>query len=91
MSIRYDSALFAVVELAQNLTIAIIVWQAPDVASLGTIYFFFDLLRRFFIPLRDLSAKYSVMQSSMASSERIFQLLDTEPEVAEPGRQSAAR
>jgi ABC-type multidrug transport system fused ATPase/permease subunit len=33
------------------------------------------------MPLRDLSAKYSVMQSSMASAERIFQLLDTEPRV----------
>ena len=38
-------------------------------------------MRRFFMPLRDLSAKYSVMQSSMASSERIFHLLDTEPAI----------
>jgi len=41
-------------------------------------------MRRFFLPLRDLSAKYSVMQSSMASSERIFQILDTEPAVRDP-------
>ncbi|MDJ0852390.1 MAG: ABC transporter ATP-binding protein [Myxococcota bacterium] len=82
-SIRYDSALFSVVELAQNLTFAIILWQATGMASFGTIYLFIDLLRRFFMPLRDLSAKYSVMQSSMASAERIFQLLDTEPEVAD--------
>jgi ATP-binding cassette subfamily B protein len=47
--------------------------------SAGTIYLFIDWLRRFFMPLRDLSAKYSVMQSSMASAERIFQLLDTTP------------
>jgi ABC-type multidrug transport system fused ATPase/permease subunit len=80
-SIRYDSALFAVVELAQNLTVAIILWQATQLASAGTIYFFIDLLRRFFMPLRDLSAKYSVMQSSMASCERIFELMDTEPAV----------
>ena len=83
-SIRYDSALFSVVELAQNLTFAIIIWQAMGFASFGTIYLFIDLLRRFFMPLRDLSAKYSVMQSSMASSERIFQLLDTEPEISDP-------
>jgi ABC-type multidrug transport system fused ATPase/permease subunit len=80
-SIRYDSALFSVVELAQNLTFAIIFWKATAAASLGEIYLFIDLMRRFFMPLRDLSAKYSVMQSSMASSERIFQLLDTEPGV----------
>ena len=38
------------------------------------------------MPLRDLSAKYSVMQSSMASSERIFQLIDTEPAILDPPR-----
>jgi ABC-type multidrug transport system fused ATPase/permease subunit len=81
LSIRYDSALFAVVELAQNLTVAIILWQATGLASAGTIYIFIDWLRRFFLPLRDLSAKYSVMQSSMASCERIFQLMDTVPAV----------
>ena len=62
-----------------NLTFAIILWKAAGVATAGTIYLFIDWLRRFFMPLRDLSAKYSVMQSSMASAERIFQLLDTEP------------
>ena len=41
-------------------------------------------MRRFFMPLRDLSAKYSVMQSSMASAERIFQLLDTDVAVNDP-------
>jgi ATP-binding cassette subfamily B multidrug efflux pump len=83
-SINYDSALFSVVELAQNVTFAIIIWQATGAASFGTIYLFIDLLRRFYMPLRDLSAKYSVMQSSMASSERIFELLDTEPEILDP-------
>jgi ATP-binding cassette subfamily B multidrug efflux pump len=89
-SIRYDSALFSVVELAQNLTFAIILWKAVGVATAGTIYLFIDWLRRFFMPLRDLSAKYSVMQSSMASAERIFQLLDTEPAVRDrPGARAA--
>ena len=85
-SIRYDSALFAVVEFAQSITVAIIIWKATGIAGAGTLYLFIDLMRRFFMPLRDLSAKYSVMQSSMASAERIFQLLDTEPEVKDrPG------
>ena len=83
-SIRYDAALFSVVELAQTLTFAIILWQATGIATAGTIYLFMDYLRRFFMPLRDLSAKYSVMQSSMASAERIFQLLDTQPAVLDP-------
>jgi ABC-type multidrug transport system fused ATPase/permease subunit len=80
-SIRYDSALFSVVEFASYLTIAVVLWQSAGVVAAGTIYLFIDWMRRFFMPLRDLSAKYSVMQSSMASAERIFQLLDTEPRV----------
>jgi ABC-type multidrug transport system fused ATPase/permease subunit len=87
-SIRYDSALFSVVELASNLTVAIVIWQSLGFAGLGTIYIFFDWMRRFFMPLRDLSAKYSVMQSSMASCERIFQLLDAQPAVRD-GREPA--
>ena len=85
-SVRYDAALFSSVELASNLTIAVVIWQTMGIAAAGTIYVFFDLMRRFFMPLRDLSAKYSVMQSSMASCERIFELLDEEPEVQDrPG------
>jgi ABC-type multidrug transport system fused ATPase/permease subunit len=85
-SIRYDSALYAVVEFAFNLTVAIVIWRATGAAAAGTIYLFVEYMRRFFMPLRDLSAKYSVMQSSMASAERIFQLLDTEPKVLDaPG------
>jgi len=88
-SIRYDSALFAVVEFASYITIAIVIWQGAGLAAAGTFYVFIDWMRRFFLPLRDLSAKYSVMQSSMASCERIFQLLDTEPAVRD-ARQARA-
>ena len=92
MSIRYDAALFAVVEMAGSLSVAIIIWYGTGVAAAGVLYVFIDWMRRFFLPLRDLSAKYSVMQSSMASCERIFQLLDTEPAVrdATPRRRPAA-
>ncbi len=83
-SIRYESMLFSAIELAQGLTIALILWMATGLAEPGLLYLFIDYMRRFFMPLRDLSAKYSVMQSSMASSERIFQLLDTEPAVVDP-------
>jgi ABC-type multidrug transport system fused ATPase/permease subunit len=83
-SIRYDSALFAVVEFASGITIALVLWQGAGYVAAGTIYLFIDWTRRFFMPLRDLSAKYSVMQSSMASAERIFQLLDTQPAVQDP-------
>ena len=66
-------------------------WAATSATTAGTIYVFMDYLRRFFMPLRDLSAKYSVMQSSMASLERIFQLLDTEPAVQDAPPETAAQ
>jgi ATP-binding cassette subfamily B multidrug efflux pump len=84
-SIRYDALLFASVEAAQGVTLAVIVWFGTlDVADAGVMYVFIDWTRRFFMPLRDLSQKYSVMQSSMASSERILELLDIEPGILEP-------
>ncbi|MDE2852202.1 MAG: ABC transporter ATP-binding protein [Acidobacteriota bacterium] len=98
-SIRYDALLFSTVDLATNLTRALIFWYGAQMVglgdvTLGTIYVFSDYMSRFFRPLMDLSAKYSVMQSSMASAERVFQLLDEprEPEgkVELPARDAAA-
>ena len=88
-SIRYDSALFAVVEAAGGISVVVVIWYGgglvtAGLVAIGTLYVFIDWTRRFFMPLRDLSAKYSVMQSSMASCERIFQLLDTAPLVVDP-------
>jgi ATP-binding cassette subfamily B protein len=80
-SIRYDAALFAAVEIAGGISVAVIVGYGAGFATAGTLYVFIDWMRRFFMPLRDLSAKYSVMQSAMASTERIFQLFDTVPAI----------
>ncbi len=82
-SIRYDSLLFATVEVATGLTMAVIIGVGTGLAEVGIMYVFIDYMQRFFMPLRDLSAKYSVMQSAMAGAERIFQVLDTEPVVAD--------
>jgi ATP-binding cassette subfamily B protein len=85
-SIRWDAALFSVVEIAGGVTVAIIIWYGTGSATAGTLFVFIDWMRRFFMPLRDLSAKYSVMQSSMASCERIFVLLDAEPAIRDAER-----
>ena len=82
-SIRYDALLFAAVETVSGVTIAAIIWVGTGLVEAGVLYLFIDYMRRFLRPLQDLSAKYSVMQSSMASSERIFQLLETEVAVAD--------
>ena len=94
-SIRYDAALFAAVEIAGGVSVAVIVGYGAGFATAGTLYVFIDWMRRFFMPLRDLSAKYSVMQSAMASTERIFELFDTVPAIqdqeSEPGKDPSNR
>ena len=91
-SIRYDAALFAAVEIAGGISVAVIVGYGAGFATAGTLYVFIDWMRRFFMPLRDLSAKYSVMQSAMASTERIFQLFDTVPAIQDqPSEPEATR
>jgi ABC-type multidrug transport system fused ATPase/permease subunit len=86
---RWEGRLFSFVEVAQNLTVAVILGYGFKLAAVGTFYLFIDYMRRFFMPLRDLSAKYSVMQSAMASAERIFQLLDTQPAIVDVDRDLA--
>ena len=87
-SITYDALLFSAVDLATNLTRAAIFWFGAGLLgageiTIGTVYVFIDYMVRFFRPMMDLSAKYSVMQSSMSSAERLFQLLDEQPEPAD--------
>lgn len=50
----------------------------------GVLYAFIDYIRRFFQPINDLSEKYTILQSAMASSERIFQLIDTDNAISNP-------
>jgi ATP-binding cassette subfamily B protein len=58
--------------------------------TVGTVAAFLQLVRRFFQPLQDLSEKYNILQAAMASSERVFTLLDAERAGAEgPSRHGA--
>jgi ATP-binding cassette subfamily B multidrug efflux pump len=82
LQIRADAAMYALVEAIGRIALAGILWWASgrgtsDVALIATVVVFKEYIEKFFIPIRDLSAKYAVMQGAMAASERIFQLLDT--------------
>jgi ABC-type multidrug transport system fused ATPase/permease subunit len=57
---------------------------ASEALTFGTLVAFIQYTNRFFLPIRDLGAKYTVMQSAMASSERIFGLLDRAPAIVTP-------
>lgn len=76
-------------ELIAATALAAIVWYG-GVASLngaitvGTIVLFIQYCQKFFQPVKDLSEKFNILQTAMASGERIFQLLDQQPDVKPP-------
>src|SRR5512144_2722714 len=61
-----------------------------ETLTLGALVAFVQYSDRFFRPISDLSEKYTILQAAMASSERIFKLLDTEPSIAAPAIPRAA-
>lgn len=78
----YEAALYSMVEAAGSVSVALLLWYGGGevlhgVIGIGTLVAFKEYIHRFFVPLRDFSQKYAVMQSAMSSAERIFQLLDT--------------
>ncbi|MDI1429277.1 ABC transporter ATP-binding protein [Polyangium sorediatum] len=86
-SIVFDAALDAAIELVQSLCIAAVLWYAgvrslSDRVSFGTLVTFVAYIEMFFIPIRDLSARMTQLQSALAGAERIFQLLDNKDEDA---------
>jgi ATP-binding cassette subfamily B protein len=88
-SIRYYALFFPAVEILAAVATALIVWYGGGQAlqgalTVGVIAAFLQYVRRFFRPIQDLSEKYNILQSAMASSERVFRLLDEEPAIAEP-------
>jgi ATP-binding cassette, subfamily B, multidrug efflux pump len=88
-SITYYALFFPIIEVLTSVALAVILWYGGGAAiqettSIGVIAAFLQYARRFFRPIQDLSEKYNILQGAMASSERIFRLLDTEPEILDP-------
>jgi ATP-binding cassette subfamily B protein len=82
-SIVLDATLDAAIEMVSSVSIACVLWWAgvhaiSDRVSFGTLFAFVVYIDMFFLPIRDLSARYTVLQSAMAGAERVFQLLDND-------------
>jgi ATP-binding cassette subfamily B protein len=78
----YHAIFFPALELVSALAVSLIVWYGGRQVmwtgiTLGTLVAFIQYTQRFFRPISDLSEKYNILQQAMASSERIFDLLDT--------------
>lgn len=93
-SIMAYAVFFPTIEILSSIAIALILWFGGRNVLEGTITFgalvaFIQYAQRFYRPISDLSEKYNILQSAMASSERIFALLDTKPRILDPHRPSA--
>jgi ATP-binding cassette, subfamily B, multidrug efflux pump len=91
LSNLYEAGLYSMVEAAGSVSVALLLWWGGGevlhgIIGIGTLVAFKEYLHRFFVPLRDFSQKYTVMQSAMSSAERIFQLLDTPILIESPKR-----
>jgi ATP-binding cassette subfamily B protein len=91
-SVLYDSLFSSVVEWVGSFSIALIVWYGGGQILSGAITFgvlvaFIEYTQKFFVPIRELSTKYTVMQAAMASAERLAALWE---EPAEPGALAVA-
>src|SRR5215475_2764957 len=80
---------YPVVEILSAVAVAAIIWfGGGDVirgtATIGVLVAFMQYAQRFFRPIQDLSDKYNILQGAMASSERIFKLLDTPVDIESP-------
>jgi ATP-binding cassette subfamily B protein len=85
----YDASLYATVEALGSAAVALLLWYGGGQVGVGALTFgglvaFLEYTGRFFLPIRDLGAKYTVMQAAMVSAERVFGLLDTRPTIVSP-------
>ena len=77
------------VEFLSSIAIGLIIWYGggeiiQNTLTIGVLFAFIQYTEMFFRPIRDLSEKYNIMQTAMASSERIFKLLDNKTFIKNP-------
>lgn len=81
---NYYSFYFPGVELFSSVAVALLLWRGggqviSGAITFGTLVAFLEYAQKFFNPIKDMSDKYNILQSALASCERIFHILDAEP------------
>ncbi|HYC56118.1 MAG TPA: ABC transporter ATP-binding protein [Candidatus Binatia bacterium] len=97
----YEAALFSIVEMMSAISTAAILWYGAHLVldvpltaqsaltgaiGFGTLVAFMEYINKFFIPVRDFSTKYAVLQSAITACEKVFGLLELEPALKTPQR-----
>ncbi len=84
---------YPAVDFLSSVAIALVVWRGgfgvlhlPPTVTIGVLIMFTQFSLRFWRPIQDLSDKYNILQAAMAACERIFKLMDSEPEIVSPAR-----
>ena len=90
-SVRYNAVFFPIIEIFSALTIGLLLWYGgglvmENAVEAGVLVAFIQYIQRMYHPIRDLAEKYNIMQAAMASSERVFTLLDTAETIKNPAR-----
>ncbi len=90
-SVFYYAIFFPSVELLSSIAVGLIIWYGggevvQESIKIGVLFAFIQFTEMFFRPIRDLSEKYNIMQTAMASSERIFKLIDNDTMVKNPNK-----
>jgi len=88
-AIMAHAVYYPVVEVLSAVAISAVIWFGGNsvlrgITTLGVLVAFMQYAQRFFKPIQDLSEKYNILQSAMASAERVFKLLDTPAEIISP-------
>ena len=85
----YETGLFSAVDTVASITVALILWEGGgqvlrSVITLGALIAFMQYAQQFFMPLREISNKYTTLQSALAAVERIEQLMEEEHSISSP-------
>jgi ABC-type multidrug transport system fused ATPase/permease subunit len=88
-SIQYNAVFFPSIELFSAISVGLVLWAGgamilDERVLPGVVVAFVQYVHRLFTPIRDLAEKYNILQAAMASSERVFKLLDVQESLAEP-------
>ena len=90
-SIRNNAVFFPIIELFSAISVGLLLWyggvqMAGNAVEAGVLVAFLQYIQRMYQPIRDLAEKYNIMQAAMASSERIFLLLDQAETIKNPAQ-----
>ncbi len=90
-TVKYNAFYMPSIDFFSSLAIGMVIWFGggrfvQEEVQLGILVAFIQYLQKFFEPIRDLAEKFNIIQTAMASSERIFELLDTPEQIPESVR-----